>query len=402
MSVPGAVCHKGMTRWALMLALALASLVAPDTTPIYAAGQPASRQAKEAELAHLRTRIDSLRHDLQQVKTRHDGLRDALRRSEERVAVLADKLRTLDGQLRRQHERLSGLRQQQANLDDLLDEQRSHLERQVSAAYAMGRQEYMKILLNQEDPATVGRILTYYDFLNRARSERIAALRRTLAEMERVQTAISTETARLQQLRTRQQAELAELSDSRKERARVLVKLESEIQSKDQRLVTMLKDEKELQALIKALVEALSDIPPELGSGKPFGQLRGTLPWPAHGPLQIGFGAPRSVGNLRWQGVVIAASEGSAVKAVSHGRVAFADYLRGYGLLIIIDHGDGYMSLYGHNQSLYKETGDWVNAGDTIATVGDSGGQRQAGLYFEIRRNGRPRDPVRWCRRDRG
>ena len=270
---------------------------------------------------------------------------------------------------------------------------------QVRAAYAMGRQEYLKILLNQENPATVGRVVTYYDYLNKARSERIDSLGKTIKQLEQVRNEVEAETRRLSELREKRRQEKLALEQSRQEREQVIAQLKHEINSQDKRLAGMLQDEQQLKALIRALADALEDIPAEPGNRKPFGTLKGKLKWPARGPVLISYGSPRKLGKLRWQGVMIGAREGQEVHAVAGGRVAFADWLRGYGLMIIIDHGDGYMSLYGQNQSLYKETGDWVEAGEAIASVGDSGGVDQVGLYFEIRKDGHPTDPVRWCRR---
>ena len=186
---------------------------------------------------------------------------------------------------------------------------------------------------------------------------------------------------------------------SRKERKKVVRSLKAEIKSKGQQLDGLLADEQELKSLLQALTEALSDIPAAPGDHKPFAKLKGKLKWPTSGRRLKAYGESRRIGSLRWQGVVIAGKEGQEVKAVSHGRVAYADWLRGYGLLLIIDHGDGYMTLYGHNQSLFREVGDWVEKGEVIAAVGNSGGIDNHALYFEIRKDGKPTDPIRWCRR---
>jgi septal ring factor EnvC (AmiA/AmiB activator) len=357
------------------------------------------RQAKEAELKRLRAHIASLQQELETVRGRYDSLRGELRRTERAIGIISRKLKELSGELQRQQQRLGELRRRERELQQSVAEQRHHLSGQIRASYAMGRQEYLKILLNQESPATVGRMITYYDYLNKARTERIGTLNKTLSELEQVRAELEAETARLRTLRDERARERDALNATRREREQVVGKLRSEIKDKDQRLGGMLRDEEELQSLIRALSEALEDIPAEPGNRKPFGKLKGKLKWPTRGPLVISYGSPRKLGKLTWQGVMIGADSGQEVRAVSHGRVAFADWLRGYGLLIIIDHGDGYMSLYGHNQSLYLETGDWVEPGEVIATVGDSGGLERAGLYFEIRKNGKPSDPVRWCRR---
>lgn len=376
-----------------LLALLLLTLFSP---PIAEAAT--QRQAKEAELNQLRTRIDALRTDLNRVRNRYDGMRNELRDLEQRIATLRKNIAELDSRLDTQQGKLRTLERKQQRLESALREQRDHLARQVRAAYAVGRQEYVKILLNQEEPAAVGRVVTYYDYLNRARLERIATINTTLDELTTVKAEMAAETQQLQQIRDEAAGEKRTLEESRNKRSALVARLKGEISSKDQQLSRLQADEKELQKLITALSHALEDIPPDI-EGKPFKSLMGKLAWPAKGPFLAKYGVRRNVGSLTWQGVLIGAAEGQQVRAVSQGRVAFAEWLRGYGLLMIIDHGDGYMSLYGYNQTLYKSVGDWVKAGDIVAAVGSSGGQEQSGLYFEIRHNGKPANPAQWCRR---
>lgn len=379
----------------LLPALSLASGTIQRNTP--PAERSATRQAKETELLQLRERIAALRGDLHKVRSRYDSLREELRAVEQAVARISQELRDLDDRLAEQSRRLGALQKRRSELEGSIAQQRRYLEQQIRAAYAMGRQEYLKILLNQEDPATLGRALTYYDYLNRARSERITSLLATVQQLEGVRREIEAENARLAQLREQQRLRKVEQEKNQAARSELLAQLEEELSSKDRRLKGLLADEKELEGLILALAQALEDIPAEPGNHKPFAQMRGKLPWPARGRIVERFGSER-LGSLRWQGVVIGAKEGLPVRAVSHGRVAYADWLRGYGYLLIIDHGDGFMSLYGHNQTLHKEVGDWVSAGETIASIGSSGGNERSGVYFEIRRNGKPQDPTRWCR----
>lgn len=380
----------------LLPALSLASGTIQRNPP--PAERSATRQAKETELLQLRERIAALRGDLNKVRTRYDSLREELRGVEQAVARISQELRDLDDRLVEQSRRLGALQKRRTDLEGSIAQQRRYLEQQIRAAYAMGRQEYLKILLNQEDPATLGRALTYYDYLNRARSERITALLETVQQLEGVRREIEAENSRLAQLREQQRLRKVELEKNQAARSGLLAQLEEELNSKDRRLKGLLADEKELEGLILALAQALEDIPAEPGNHKPFAQMRGKLPWPVRGRIVESFGSTR-LGSLRWQGVVIGAKEGLPVRAVSHGRVAYADWLRGYGYLLILDHGDGFMSLYGHNQTLHKEVGDWVSAGETIASIGSSGGNERSGVYFEIRRNGKPQDPARWCRR---
>ncbi|RMG35548.1 MAG: hypothetical protein D6720_06945 [Gammaproteobacteria bacterium] len=264
----------------------------------------------------------------------------------------------------------------------------------------MGRQERLRLVLDQDDPGEISRLLTYYDYLNRERVRRVSDIRRRLQALRQTQKALEQEQARLAALEQAQRERKRALEAEQLTRRRLVAKLAAEIEGQGARLTRLQRNEQQLQLLLRNLQDALADIPAETVQQTPFPKMRGKLPWPVKGVIRKAFGDPK-IGQLRWDGVMIAAPEGREVRAVHAGRVAFADWLRGFGLLLIVDHGDGYMTLYGHNQSLFKEPGDWVQKGETIATVGDTGGRRETGIYFAIRRNGKPVDPLRWCRRVR-
>ena len=388
---------SGLGGRSILVALLALSLASP--LPLLAGTTTDRRKAKEAELAHLRERIEALRARRDRNRDQYDTLAKQLKAVEERIGGLDRSLRRIEADLEDRTHKLAALKERASGLQESVAVQRDHLARQIRASYAAGRQEFVKILLNQEDPASVGRVMAYYDYLNRARSERIRGLTRTLAELKQVRERISAEAEQLEALREKQLAEQGDLKRTKASRDKVLARVKGELTDNEHRLAKMLADKKELEALIQVLSEALDDIPAEPGNRKPFPSLKGRLHWPIKGRLALRYGARRRPGDLPSQGVTIAATEGAPVRAVSYGRVAFADWLRGYGMLIIVDHGDGYMSLYGHNQSLYKETGDWIEPGEVIASVGSSGGYDRNGLYFEIRKNGHPVNPIRWCRR---
>ncbi|NIR58016.1 MAG: peptidoglycan DD-metalloendopeptidase family protein [Gammaproteobacteria bacterium] len=377
--------------------MALAGALLAPAGPLSADSQTTARK-----LEAVRERIESLRESLQTDLARKGSLQSRLRDVEKDIAEVTRRLHELDAGLAHHGAELERLGREAARLRSELDAQRGRLARQIRAAYAMGRQEHVKLLLNQQDPATVSRVLTYYDYFNRARSEQIEAVTERLARLREVRRAIDETRGRLARLRSTRAEERTALEATRAKRAQVLAALQARIESKGDDLERLRADEARLERLMRRLQGMLSDIPPEVGEHKAFAGLKGELPWPTAGRLRARFGAPRQVGDLRWQGVLIAAPSGREVRAVARGRVAFADWLRGFGLLIIVDHGDGFMSLYGHNQSLYKETGNWVEGGQPIATVGASGGRDRSGLYFEIRRQGEPVDPVAWCRAARG
>lgn len=360
-------------------------------------------------LEQLRQQIQSLRHELDSDQQRNRDLRSQLRDTERHIGKVVALLKSLNQQLRQQQRELQKLHRARKTQQANLQVQRVSLARQIRAAYTIGQQEYLKILLNQQDPAAVTRTLTYYDYFNRARLTRIRNLDTSLTELRHLEQAIQAETAKLEHNQQEQSAEKQQLEQTRSQRAQVLAKLQQQILAKGERLSLLQEDERRLQQLLDRLATTppADTAPPtdaapssEGTEHTPFHTLRGRLQWPSAGRLSSRFGGARNVGKLKWQGVTIDAPEGTEVRAISHGRIAFSDWLRGFGLLTIIDHGDGYMSLYGGNQSLFKEVGDWVEAGDVIASVGNSGGNKNAALYFEIRHNGKPTNPLKWCRNE--
>ncbi len=380
----------------LLTALLSIVLCVTSCADVYAAS--AEQQHKAKELAQLRKKISALRDEMNKTKSLHDSVSAELRQLERDIGKRVSALKKIKHQLRQSSRKLQKLKSQQQQYQKDLATQQVLLSQQVRTAYAMGRQAFLKLLLNQENPAAVGRTMTYYNFFNRARSQRIEVARQTIDRLDKVKRDIQQEQDRLNQLLSSQQQEKAALERTSGARAVVVVRLNKELQSKGETLARWLENEKQLQRVVEAIHRAMPEVLTSQGDGPSFRAQRGHLSWPTRGRLKALFGKPREAGQVRWNGVLIAAREGSEVRAISHGRVAYADWLRGYGLLMIIDHGNGYMSLYGHNQSLFKETGDWVEAGEVIGSVGKSGGQDQAALYFEIRHNGKPRNPTKWCK----
>ncbi len=366
-----------------------------------------SSAPSNSKLEQLRQQIQSLRHELDSDQQRKHGLQSQLRNTERHIGKVVALLKRLKRQLRKQHRELKKLRTRRSALQSRLQTQRVSLARQIRSAYSIGQQEYLKILLNQQNPAAVSRTLTYYDYFNQARLTRIQSIDTSLTKLHTLEEKIQTKTQTLTQNQHEQSAEKAQLETTRDRRATVLAKLQQQISAKGQRLSLLQDDKRRLQRLLDSLATAPRDepLPPtedglatEGAEYKPFAALRGRLNWPSRGKIITRYGSTRKIGKLKWQGVTIKAPEGTEVRAISHGRIAFSDWLRGFGLLTIIDHGDGYMSLYGGNQSLFKEVGDWVAAGEVIANVGNSGGRATSSLYFEIRHKGKPTNPLKWCR----
>jgi len=356
--------------------------------------------AKQEELQQIRGRISNLQSELESAKDHQAELNKNLQEVEQKIGKLARRLRVLAGSLVRQQQQLKQLQKKRAKQEQELDTHRGLLSQQIRTAYAMGRQERIKILLNQQDPATISRVMAYYDYFNQARMEQLALIQGLINKLQETEADLVSETNRLEELQAKELQQQDALKQAQVARYEVVKALTAKISSKDQELGGLKKNESQLKSLMQRLQQELSP-PAEAVSHKPFGALRGRMPWPSKGKLIARFGTSKGAG-LRWDGVVIAGREGQEVQAVHHGRVAFAEWLRGFGLLMIIDHGNGYMSLYGHNQSLFKEAGDWVEAGETIALVGSSGGRLKSGVYFSIRKKGKPVNPKRWCKKIKG
>ena len=358
----------------------------------------ANYQTQSSELENLRSRIETLRRGLEGVQQQQGDLRTRLADAEQAIAALDTRLKEYDAQLQTHTRRLNELEAEQRRLQDDLDLQNTALGRQLRAAYILGKQDDLKVLLNQQDPARLGRHLAYYDYLNRARMRRIEHYSVNLQQLAAVTQSIGQQVATLETLQTAQRDERQLLELGRQTRAQLLIGLNSEISTKNEELTRLLEDERRLQALLPTLQQPAASRAPETGGDStPFAALKGKLPWPSQGPLIARYGSPRLGGQLKWRGVLIQVAEGAAVRAIAAGRVVFADALRGFGLLVIIDHGGGYMSLYGHNRELHKKSGDGVEVGETIAAVGSNGAEESAGLYFEIRAHGEPNNPALWC-----
>ncbi len=370
--------------------------------PLGLAAEDEGLESKTRQLEQVKSRIESLNQALRSTEGQRDQQSRALRETEQKIGSIARRIRVTDLSLQRQQRQLAELEAERADARLRLDSHRSSLERQIRAAYAMGRQEKVKILLNQEDPAVVSRVMVYYDYFNAARLSQMERIEESLHELIRIEHEIAQEERRLQQLQEKNNNERLQLETAKRGRMEIIAKLDRRLKDQGQELSELKDDESQLSSLISNIQQALSDLPLDPAAHDPFRSRKGKLPWPANGQLVASFGTRREVGKLTWDGVMISAPEGREVRAIHHGRVAFADWLRGFGLLLIIDHGDGYMSLYGHNQSLFKETGEWVEPGEVVAQVGNSGGRTQSGIYFGIRHNGEPQNPKLWCKRTKG
>jgi septal ring factor EnvC (AmiA/AmiB activator) len=294
-----------------------------------------------------------------------------------------------------------------AEFDARIEQRQAELEResaelahQVRAAYMSGGQERFRLLLNQRDPATLGRLLGYYRYFNDYRASNIQVVNGHITELATLRSQVAAEEERLTSLARERYDELGKLNAAQENRHSLLASLQSRIVNESREIEQLAAQEKDLTRLIDELTSILSDYP--ISSEDPFSAHKGRLTWPVAGTLLHDFGQPRVSDRLHWNGVVLAAPRGREVRAVYHGRVVFSDWLAGLGLLVIVEHGEGYMTLYGYNETTMKNAGDWVAPGDVIATVGDSGGQSRTALYFEIRRGTVPQNPREWVTRRPG
>jgi septal ring factor EnvC (AmiA/AmiB activator) len=382
--------RRSPNSWHRALALALV-LAAP------AALAQTEEEQTRAKLEQLQGQIKELNRDLSSARSEREKLLQQLSEAEVALGKLQAQVRETRAAIADSEAKLSRLEREQAALESRRRAQQSRIASELETAWKMGRQQQLKVLLNQEDPQTVARVMAYYRYFFEARQERIAAFRQTLAQLQGVRDDIEASRGELQA----RQAELArqaeDLGQQQAARQQAAASLARDISAKGDTLQQLERDRKELETLLETIQRAVIEMQlPE--NFQPFSAARGKLPWPVQGKPSNQFGRARNAGKMRWQGLNIPAKAGTTVNAIHHGRVVYADWFRGSGLLLIIDHGEGYMSLYAHNQSLLREVGEWVQAGTPVSTVGESGGLERPALYFEIRHKGQPVNPASWCR----
>ncbi len=350
------------------------------------------RNKTQTDLNRIKSRIGAIQNHLRAKGRTRNKIARALEDSERQAARLVAEGRRikrvrkqLQSSLTTLQNTASRLRQQRRVLIQLIS-------RQIRVAYALGRQGRLKLVLSGQQPGDLPRLLRYHDYINRARQQRIGELNITYQRLNQTLASIEDQNRALAALALAQREQTLALANERRQRAAALAKTDDELTDQRQRLLTLQQNKQRLSTLLEELKQAIDDIPAELEPPSSFRSLRGKLPWPVKGKIT----RRTKDSGLAAQSVILRAPAGTIVRAIAHGRVVFADWLRGLGQLIIIDHGGDYMSLYGFNRSLLREPGEWVNSGDSIASVGDSGGQSRPGLYFEIRKSGRPLNPVKW------
>src|SRR5436190_2825923 len=359
-----------------------------------------SARERDAELQAVRKEIKALEARVAGQAAQRDESARALRTAELEVASETEKLAATRSQLAARETERRALAERASRASARLAAERATLASQVRSSYMNGREEILKLTLSQQSPASLGRMLVYFDYFNRARSKRIGAVSDDLAELAELDARTQRAAAELASLEASEAAQLASLERARDERRALVAKLDSSVATSNAAIAKARADEKRLADLVAELTLLMAGFP--LDGEQPFAGLKGKLAWPVQGRLAGEFGQPREGGPVKWTGVLLETSQGTPVRAIYRGRVAFADWLPGLGLLMVLDHGNGYMSLYGHNEALLKEPGDWVAPGETIAQVGDTGGQARPALYFEIRAKGEPVNPHDWIKTPAG
>ncbi len=377
----------------VLAVLTALGLLCSGAAPLAAPRPEGDAQRTEARLEAVKAEIERITREVSAEQVERDRLTGELRSAELSVSDVRGALLDVRRERTEGAARRSALAAEKQARESQLADNRAALAGQMRAAYLIGRQEPLKLLLNQQDPALAGRMFAYYSYFGRARAGQIKLIENDVQRIAELQVELEAEDQKLAELEKQQRARLAELEQARAKRSRVLASLEVQSHTRAQNLEKLRAQQAGLEKLLREL-RAASEKYPVTGNDA-FTRLRGKLSWPVSGRLVARFGDGRA-GGVLWDGVLVATERGAPVKAVCQGRIIYADWLPGLGLLAIVDHGDGYLSLYGHNERLYKAVGESVAAGDTIAAAGDSGGSSRPELYFEIRKAGKPVDPRPW------
>lgn len=366
--------------------------------------------SKQDDLENLRKRIAGLQQELEKTSESKSEAADALRESERAISDGNRKLSELAQQHHAADLTLEQLQQQARRLEKDMQGQQAQLEKLLYQQYLGGQQEYLKLLLNNQDPNQAARDMQYFEYIARGRATWLKTLRSNLAQLNAVTEQTRLKSAEIAALQAEQNAQMKTLEQDKRAHQQLLVRIALQLKQQRNEIGRLQRDENRLARLVEQLAKILArpkskgmfrneQLPDDRFHGSPFEQLKGKLTLPVKGEVSNKFGSARPDSTVLWKGLFLRAAANQPVKAVAAGRVVFADWLRGFGNLLIIDHGQGYMSLYGNNETLYKQVGDVLRGGDTVAAVGNSGGNEDSGLYFELRHEGKPLDPIKWIAR---
>ena len=353
-------------------------------------------EKKSEELKSVTKKIQGLSSNISQAKSQRQKLEGQLKVIELSISNLSNHLVRTKKNLHFEKNRLHHLNQQHIEYDQQLQQQKVMLGQQVRAAYMLGENQYLKLLLNQKDPQSLSRLLMYYRCINSTRIKIIKQINKTLDELAVNQAQIKIQSDRFAKAFEKEQSQNLNLQHRFKQRKSVLSKLDKKIETKSEKLQQLIINRADLQKLITQLKRkshAEHFTLPNIA----LARMKGKLHWPTHGPITKNFGYVMDDSGTTYNGVFISAPMGQPVYAIYAGKVVFADWLRGVGLLVIIQHDKNFMTLYGHDHSLLVKTGEYVKQGQEIATVGKTGGYLNTGLFFQVRDDGRPLNPRSWC-----
>ncbi|MCG9729112.1 peptidoglycan DD-metalloendopeptidase family protein [Shewanella sp. Isolate13] len=350
-------------------------------------------ERRQSELKSIQAQINKQQSAVKNTNKQREQLISLLKDDEKAIARAAKKVNHTRQDLAQTDKKIAELDAKQVQLNKLKTAQQKSLSNQLASAYLAGNHDYTKMLLNQQSPASIERLLAYYQYLNKARMESINQLQTTLKELDEVQAKQQEQQRRLNKLVLEQQQQAKKLTQEQSQRQNTLTQLQRTLNSSGAKLEQLQIEEASLKRVVEQALTAMKNNPSYEGLSS-----RNKLKWPANGRIRSAFGSKRS-GQVKWKGVIISAAEGQNVNAIAGGKVIYADWLRGFGMVLVVDHGKGYMSLYGHAQALLKSAGDSVSKGEPVALVGRSGGQTEPGLYFEVRHKGQAVDPARYCKR---
>jgi murein hydrolase activator len=364
-----------------------------------AAADDRYKQSTE-ELAKVRGKIDAVSRSIDHDKGEQDQLRAAVEEAEHKIDNAGAEVHRIGDQVALQELKVRQAQADRAAAEQRLAGQKQTLARQLKADYMAGRGGKAELLLSQQDPAQLDRMLIYYDALNRSRAANINAINDQIRKVAQLESQYQGQLASLHALQDSHKQALVELQSDREQRSAAMTKVAERIAGESDELKGLQANEKQLQNLLEQLRQALADVPVEPPQGgRPFPDMRGKMDWPLRGELLARYGDPKAGGRLQWKGYWIAAPEGAPVRASARGRVAYVGWLTSYGLIVVLQHDKGYFTLYGHNSAVEKTAGEWVSAGDVIARAGNTGGYEQTGLYFEVRKGTEPMDPKDWLSR---
>lgn len=352
-----------------------------------------SKQQNTNKLNDVQQAIAKQESNIFNVNKDRITLEQQLKNDDLAIAKAAKAINQTEQQLKASNKKIVNLSKEKQQLAAQKNKQERLLAQQLRSAYTTGQHDYLKLILNQDESEKIQRTINYYQYLNKARIIEIDKFQSTITQLMQVTTQHQEQVTRLESLKNSQQKQRKNLSKNKEKRSKTLASLSKKLLSSKQQLTKLKAEEANLTAALQkltALIRAEVDL---TGLSK----LKRKLSWPVKGRLLRSFGSPKE-GYLKWKGVLLGAPIGRQVQTIHNGTILFSDWLKGYGLLTVIDHGNGYMSLYAHNQTLLKSVGDRVETGEPIALIGQSGGQDQAGLYFEIRHQGKAVNPKLWCR----